>query len=137
VLEHIGYLRFETTEPPHPYYLCGHKGGCNTVAGFYRNIAAGGEGYPPSDMVWQTFNTNFLEKDDEDQTKSENCDAVKGPLAELEVAASELVCDLIKSTLHLPTKDELDYLTCVMVGPEDVPWDVSGNDGDGEDSDGD
>jgi hypothetical protein len=64
-------------------------------------------------------------------------DVVKEPLAELKAKAAEYFSGLFKSTLHLPSKDELEYLTCVTVGPEDVPWDVNCKDGGSEDSDGD
>ena len=134
--DHIGYLRGNTSEPPHPYYLCGHEGGCNTIAGFYSIIAAGGEAYLPFDTVWDDFNKDFLQQDEEDPNELDH-GAVKEPLAELKTQASKLVSDLAKSTLHLPSTDGLDYLTCVKVGPEDVPWDVSDKDGEGEYSDGD
>ena len=120
--EHIGYLRGDTSHPPHPYYLCDHKQGCNTVAGFYRAVAASGDAYLPIDLVWDTFSTDFLEAEGEGEP---DCDAVKLPLAALKTQAAEYVSGLVKSTLHLPSRDELDYLTCVTVGAEDVPWDVT------------
>jgi hypothetical protein len=136
--EHIGYLRCETSRASRPYYLCDHGSGCNTVAGFYRAIAAGRDAYLLFDMVWDTFNKDFLEKEDHDQERDQfNPEVVKSPLDALKKKASEYVGALVKSTLHLPSKDELDYLTCVTVESEDVPWDVSGKGGEGEDSDGD
>jgi hypothetical protein len=101
----------------------------------YRAIAAGGEAYLPGDLVWDNFDEDFLY--DPDGEKNFDCDVVKEPLAELKAKASEYVAGLVKSTLHLPSKDELEYLTCVTVGPEDVPWDVNCKDGESENSDGD
>jgi hypothetical protein len=132
--EHIGYLRGDTSRVPSPHYLCDHKSGCNTVAGFYRSIAAGGDAYLHIDNVWETFNETFLLDPGEGELAR---DVVRLPLIALKVKASEYVHGLVKSTLHLPGKDEVDYLTCVAVGPEDVPWDVGGTDGESEDSDGD
>lgn len=135
VAEHIGYLRGDTSRPPDSYYLCDHKHGCKTVAGFYRVVATGGDAYLPIDTVWETFNTDFLEADPDGEF---DCDAVKPPLVSLKAKASEYVSGLVKSTLHLPGRDELDYLTCVTAGAEDVPWDVTCKDGDSEeDEDGD
>jgi hypothetical protein len=131
--EHISYLRRDTSQSPAPFYLCDHKIGCTTVAGFYRTIAVRGEGYLPSDMVWDSFSEDLLH--DPHGEGEYDCDTVKAPLSSLKDKASEYVRGLVKSTLHLPSKDELDYLTCVTVGPEDVPWDVSGKDGENEDSD--
>jgi len=128
--EHIGYLRSDTSKAPAPHYLCEHKHGCNTVAGFYRLVAAGGETYLPINTVWEKFNTDFLEADTDGEFELE---AVNLPLAALKTEASEYVSALVKSTLHLPGKDELDYLTCVTVGPEDVPWDITCKDGESED----
>jgi hypothetical protein len=133
IAEHIGYLRGDTSHPPREYYMCDHSGGCKTVAGFYRAIAAGGEAYLPGDLVWDQFDEGFLY--DPDGERIFDCDVVKEPLAELKAKASEYVAGLVKSTLHLPSRDELDYLTCVNVGPEDVPWDVNCKDGESEDSD--
>ena len=132
--EHIGYLRGDTSRVPSPHYLCDHKSGCNTVAGFYRSIAAGGEAYLHIENVWETFNESFLLDPEEGEL---DWDVVRLPLLALKAKASECVSGLVKSTLHLPGKDDLDYLTCVAVGPEDVPWDVGGKDGESEDSDGD
>jgi hypothetical protein len=128
--EHIACLRDDAPKKPAPHYLCDHKHRCNTVAGFYRSIAAGGDAYLPIDTVWDDFNNKFLET-------GGDWDDVKSPLDALKMKASKHVRGLVKSTLHLPSKDELDYLTCVAVGPEDVPWDVSGKDGESEDADGD
>jgi len=130
--EHIGYLRGDTSQAPAPFYLCDHKNGCDTVAGFYRAIAADKDAYLPSDVVWELFDESFLQ-----QEGDLDPDVVRLPLEELKARASEHVAGLVKSTLHLPSKDGLDYLTCVTVGPEDVPWDFSGKDGESEDSDGD
>ena len=131
--EHIGYLRGNTSGPAPGYYLCDHKRGCNTVAGFYRVIDAGREAYLPGDMVWDTFKDSFLHDPEEGEFGSE---VVKIPLTTLKDKASKYVSGLVKSTLHLPSKHELDYLTCVTVGSEDVQWDVSGKDGESEDEDG-
>jgi hypothetical protein len=130
--EHIGYLRGNTSGPAPEYYLCDHKRGCDTVAGFYRVIAAGKEAYLPGDTVWETFSEAFLHDPAEGEFGSE---VVKVPLAALKEKAAEYVSSLVKSTLHLPSKDELEYLTCVTVGPEDVPWVISGKDEESEDSD--
>ena len=133
--DHIGYLRGDTSQAPAPHYLCNHARGCSSAAGFYRCIATGGDAYLPIDNVWDDFNDRLLE--DQDDMETLNWDVVRLPLEALKEKASKLVNGLDKSTLHLPSKDELDYLTCVTVGPEDVPWDISGKDGESEDSDAD
>jgi hypothetical protein len=133
--EHIGYLRGDTSHPPHEYYMCNHSDGCKTVAGFYRAIATGGEAYLPGDLVWENFDEFFLQTPEGGEMM--DADVVKEPLAELKAKAAQHAGGLVKSTLHLPGKDGLDYLTCVTLGREDVPWDISGKDGESEDSDGD
>jgi hypothetical protein len=135
IAEHIGYLRGDTSHPPRKYYICDHSRGCKTVAGFYRAIATGGEAYLPGDLVWDNFDEFFLQVPEIGEQLDP--DVVKEPLAELKAKAAEYFSGLFKSTLHLPSKDELEYLTCVTVGPEDVPWDVNCKDGGSEDSDGD
>ena len=132
--EHIGYLRDDTSRAPVPFYLCNHKIGCDTVAGFCRAIAAGKEAYLPFDSVWDLFDESFLQHPEGPELDS---DVVGTPLEALKGKASKYVGGLVKSTLHLPSKDKLKYLTCVTVGPEDVPWDARDKDGEGEDSDGD
>lgn len=134
--EHIGYLRSDDSGAAPAYYLCDHKSGCNTVAGFYCAIVAGRGAYLPVGMVWETFSDSFLH-DPEGEGGEFDMDIVRLPLEALKAKASKFAHRLGKSTLHLPSKDELEYLTCVTVRPEDVPWDVGGNEGECEDSDGD
>ena len=117
--EHIGYLRGDTSLPPLEYCMCDHSGGCKTVAGFYRAIATGGEAYLPGDLVWENFDESFLQAPERGELLDP--DVVMKPLAQLKAWASKHVGGLVKSTLHLPSKDESEYLTCVTVGPEDVP----------------
>lgn len=44
---------------------------------------------------------------------------------------------MVGSELQLRDTDELHYLTCVKVGPEDVPWDTASDEDSDEDMDSD
>lgn len=120
---HIGYLLQETSRPPAPFYLCDHKHGCDTIAGLFRLLHRGGDAYLPFDKFWEDFASEFVDGDDEDA-----CDDVKKSLAALKARASEIVAWLVESTLRLSPNHELDYLTRVAVGQEEVPWNLDDED---------
>lgn len=126
--EHIGYLENETPENARPSYLCAHETGCDTIAGFFRTIMAGGESYLPFEKVAEDWEQGeiIFEEDREDFQE-----IAKKSLAALKSTASDYVKDIVGSELQLRDRDTLDYLTCVKVGPEDVPWD-SENDGESD-----
>lgn len=116
--EHLGHLRQESCDKPYPYELCKHEDNCYTVAGFYRTVAAGGDEYLRLDDINNDWNHNFFALEDGDE------EVVKAALVRLKQRAQELVAPLIDSPLHLRAEDvrQLDYLTCVKVQPEDIPW---------------
>lgn len=116
--EHLGHLREETCDKPSLSELCKHEHDCHTVAGFYRTVAAGGDAYLRLDDVNNDWNHNFFALEDGDE------DVVKDSLARLKQRAQELVAPLIDSSLQLRAEDVrvLNYLTCVKVQPEDIPW---------------
>lgn len=117
--EHIGYLDNESSDNVRPSYLCAHETGCDTVAGFFRTIMTGGDSYLPSEKVLEDWDSGSVRVVN-DRGNFE--DIVKKALSALKSTASEYVKDLVGSELQLRDRDTLDYLTCVKVGPEDVPW---------------
>lgn len=85
-----------------------------TVAGFYRVVAMDGDVYlQPGDVLKQWDTVGFSKKGEVIVTKSLNI---------LKRKAADLVAPLLQSTLQLPDKDELEYLTCVQVWKEDIQW---------------
>lgn len=138
ICDHIAHLRNETSRPPSEEFpLCDHSNGCYTVAGFYRLLAVGGDSYLPAGEVWEHVNAAFVGHDERSYSNASRTDmeTVKNSLASLKNKASEVVAALVQSELHLPGKDELDYLTCVKVEAEDVPWDIACTDEEDEDMD--
>lgn len=118
--EHIAYLNNdEIPENARESYLCAHETGCDTVAGFFRTIMAGGDSYLPAERVVEDWEQGSIRVvNDRDNFE----DVVKTSLAALKSLASEYAKDLVGSELQLRDRDALDYLTCVKVGPDDVPW---------------
>lgn len=129
VTDHIGHLRNESDAEPAENYLCDHSTGCATVGGFFRAITT--RDHLDPDEVWSNFSDRF--KSPYAQSHRSECEIVKNTLEALKGKAVGLVEEIGRCTLRLT--DEVGYLTCVDVGPEDVPWDL-GSDGDSdEDSD--
>lgn len=60
---------------------------------------------------------------------------VKSSLEELKSMASTLVADLVDSKLQPGHKEDFGHLTCVKVGPEDLPWAVETTKSDDDGSD--
>lgn len=123
---HMTYLDDEGAEIPELDGVCNHELGCRTVAGFYRVVYTGGNSYLPGDVVCEEWNVRFTKHSDA---------KVKGALEALKTAASGIVAAFVASELQLAGKDRLDYLTCVKVGSEDVPWDEECKDEDDDDMD--
>ena len=122
--DHISHLRKETDDEIKPSYLCDHDTGCDSVAGFIRTIK--NQTYLYHDEVWKGFNARFKSRcAEEHQAERE---VVKKSLEALKEKAAHLVDGLSQSTLHLA--ENVEYLTCVEVGADDVPW---GSDEDSED----
>lgn len=120
IIEHIGHLRNETEQEPEPFYLCGHDDGCTDVAGFYHTIVD--RNYLDEDEVYGNFNSPY--KCTRPDRRPAEQEMVREALRLLKDKAHAEVAELGESTLHLADKSELCYLTCVMVEPEDVPWDT-------------
>lgn len=124
VAEHITYLRSESTTLA-PSNLCQHHCGCTDTAGFYSLLAAEGDDYMNPDKVLADWDTaKFPRKIDS---------TVRSVLLALKRKAAELVAPLVESTLQLPDKHKLQYLTCVRVGKGDIPWELEADgDADGD-----
>lgn len=117
VAEHITYLRSESTTLA-PSNLCQHHCGCTDTAGFYSLLAAEGDDYMNPDKVLADWDTaKFPRKIDS---------TVRSVLLALKRKAAELVAPLVESTLQLPDKHKLQYLTCVRVGKGDNSWRARG-----------
>jgi hypothetical protein len=119
--EHTGYLESqpESAKPARKSYLCAHQTGCTTVAGFFRTISAGGDLYLPAEKVLEDWEAGEITVEDAGE---ELDDAMKTALAALKAEAARCVEDLVGSELKLRDRDSRDYLTCVKVGPQDLPW---------------
>jgi len=89
------------------------------VAGFYQLVATGGDAYLALRDVLQELKRSSLV-----DLTSDKESFVKRSLGLLKNMAAELVKSLVRSTLQLPDKDGLEYLTCVLAGKEDLPWEV-------------
>jgi hypothetical protein len=112
--EHIGYFREHPTDKaPQQSLLCTHENGCDTLAGFYRAIATGGDAYLNVDNVYDDMHDDYIPNAFDD---------LKDSLATLKAKAAGYVKELVDSTLQLRSRDELEYLTCVKVEQADVPW---------------
>jgi hypothetical protein len=130
--EHIGYLGKEPATSKAAVkksYLCSHETGCTTVAGFFRIIMAGGDSYLPTEKVLEDWDGGSLTIDD---AGDELGDVMKKALTTLKTAAANHLRDLVGSELQLRDRHTLDYLTCVKVGAEDVPWDSTEQDGESD-----
>jgi len=130
--EHIGHMRSESHHPPTSSYLCAHETDCISVAGFFRTVMADGETYLPTEKVlddWKASSIGLMNpREDDDEVMRE-------ALASLKTMAAGYVKDLVGSELQLRDTDRLQYLTCVKVGLEDVPWDTESDEDGSEEMD--
>jgi hypothetical protein len=119
--EHTGYLESQpkSAKPARKSYLCGHQTGCTTVAGFFRTISAGGDLYLPAEKVLEDWAAGEIAIEDAGEGLD---DAMKTALVALKAEAARCVGDLVGSELKLRDRDCRDYLTCVKVGAQDLPW---------------
>lgn len=118
VCEHIRNLddqddREGDGSPPVGAFCKHEKGECLTVAGFYRVISRGGDSYLPADEVVANWNQDL---DFHEAT-------IRATLQRLKSKASEIVKDLVVSTVK-ESNAKLDYLTCIEIESEDVPWET-------------
>jgi hypothetical protein len=127
ITEHISHLRSENDAEPAPSFLCDHETGCHTVAGFFRTIQ--NQTYLYSDDVWEGFNERFKSsRSDRHQSEGE---MVKNSLEALKAKASGFVEGMSVCTLRLA--EQVEYLTCIEVMPEDVPWDLGSDEDSSQD----
>lgn len=89
------------------------------MASMYRAIALGGDAYLPFESMIKKWNNQEYDIDDAAQREA---------LAELKRAASKIVSSVVESSLSYGSKDELDYLTCIRIEDEDVPWNIQEDD---------
>ena len=95
--------------------LCDHKvRDCLTVAGVYQFIYKGGDAYLPAQNVLSKWNKAGFPNYDEAEVR-ENLNLLKA-------RAAKVVEPLVASTLQYVDKDKPEYLTCIEVNAEDVPW---------------
>ena len=85
------------------------------------------------DDVWNGFNKRF--KDPHADRQQAERELVKKALEALKVEAAGFVEGISECTLHLV--DQVEYLTCIEVEPNDVPWELGSDEDSSEDSDGD
>lgn len=114
--DHISHLRKETEGEIKPSYLCDHNTGCDSVAGFFRTI--NNQTYLYHDKVWKGFNARFKSRHAEEHQAER--EMVKKSLEALKEKAADLVEGLSQSTLRFA--ENVEYLTCVEVDVDDVPW---------------
>lgn len=122
VTDYVGHLRNESDAEPAENYLCYHSVGCDTVAGFFRVIES--RDYLDPDEVWDNFSDRY--KSRHAQGHQSEREIVKNTLETLKGKAVGLVEEISQCTLHLA--ENVEYLTCIDVEAEDVPWAVDGDD---------
>lgn len=118
--EHLGYLLYKDDpdgdDSPPVSALCDHKEGeCLTDAGLFRMISKGGDSYLPAEAVLENWNRAYFKPDDA---------TIRATLQKMKSKATVIVKDLVQSTLN-GSNDKLDYLTCIDIEDEDVPWETS------------
>lgn len=113
-LDNLGKVSQETDKISALKKICDHENDCDTVAGLYEVISSGGNAYLDAEDVCTNWNTAYFGK--------VNSYKVKRPLEALKEKASKLVAEFVDTTLKLENTDELPYLTCVKIKPDDVPW---------------
>lgn len=127
--EHISDLTETPTNLPKFKGVCDHANGCNSVGGFLHVVANSGNAYLNPKVVCQEWSEDFVYDEIFDEDK------VAVTLETLKSQASLLAAPLVASELQLDSKNELEYLTPVKVGLNDVPWVVKPKDKDEVDDD--
>lgn len=99
--------------------LCRHPdhGECLRPAGFYRRVSEGGAAYLPGAAVLGNWNHDCFTHEGT-AAQWEAC--ATAALKALKDKGSDFVKPLIQSNLKYPGR--LDYLTCIEVEDDDVPW---------------
>jgi hypothetical protein len=95
------------------------------VAGFFRTIK--NQTYLHPDEVWTNFNSDF--RSSQPGRFQQEREMMVKSLEVLKAKAVDLMEDVSECNLHLA--ENVEYLTCIEVGPEDVPWAVE-EESDGE-----
>lgn len=121
ISNHLAALEDPSDVRKFPTELCVHPedAECLNVAGFYRRIEEGDGAYLPIGAVLSNWNEKRLNGNL--HAESGWSKAVRADLATLKKAAKELVEPLAR--VNLQFRGRLDYLTCVEVKDEDLPWD--------------
>lgn len=112
---------------------CDHKKTvkCLTVGGCFRLLGKGDDSYLPHDTVLKLVGALWEGGLDEEESK-----AALDALQELKSTAAKMVKPLVeKSELQYTGQEALEYLTCVEVGEEDIPWKMKGGHGDVDEDD--
>ncbi|KAK1076402.1 hypothetical protein LTR33_008975 [Friedmanniomyces endolithicus] len=125
ITEHLAHLKAGSCERAEATPTCKHGDNdnvndaavpeCLTVAGFYRTLHSGGDGYMAVEDVvasWKGAKDRGFEAE------------LRTHLKILKARAAELVGPLVRSSLQFEGRGRLPYLTCVEV--EGVPWTTEG-----------
>ncbi|CAK3831416.1 Hypothetical predicted protein [Lecanosticta acicola] len=100
---------------PSSQAICSHDKGCRSTSGICRLLARGGDSYLPLNSLLDKWDYEAVPKGADFE------ELIDKSLIRIKKFAAKAVQPLVKNSLRGKKRD-LEYLTCIEVSAEDIPW---------------